>query len=135
MKVRIQHINEGSFSTGFVSHSFDGTNGFSYTILPLAFNLQQKGNTTPNDKGVFKYYVGDYVEGECEYDNKDHQGIIKYLYNDPNTNKVKLVYVQDMKNQHIVPLKASTVKKISWKAEKPKIMNYFFKNQTDIVRN
>jgi hypothetical protein len=60
--------------------------------------LQQVGNTKPNDKGVFKYYPGDYILGTCAYDDKEHKGIIKYLYNDPETNKVTLVYIQDMKN-------------------------------------
>jgi hypothetical protein len=35
MKVRIQHHMDEGFSAGFVSHSFNDTNGFSYTILPL----------------------------------------------------------------------------------------------------
>ena len=80
MKVRIEHVDEAFSSAGYVSHSFDDISGFSYNILPLQFNLQQKGNTKPNDKGVFKYYVGDYVTGICEYDDNQHNGIIKHLF-------------------------------------------------------
>lgn len=133
MKVRIEHIDEG-FSAGYVTHSFNDIAGFSYNILPLKFNLQQKGNSKPNDKGVFKHYVGDYVKGTCEYDDKEHKGIIRHLYYSPENGKVKLVYVQDMNTQQIVPLQADTVKSIKWQSDQPKVMNYFFKNQLDMRR-
>lgn len=135
MKVRIEHVDEAFSSAGYVSHQFDDISGFSYNILPLQFNLQQKGNTKPNDKGVFKYYVGDFVTGICEYDDNQHNGIIKHLYYDPETAKVKLVYIQDMETQQIVPLKANTVKKYKQKNNRPRVADYFFTHQTDITRS
>lgn len=130
MRIRLNNkqnnnINEG-FSAGYISQ-YDDAAGFSYNIMPLSFNLQQKGNSTPNDKGVFKYYVGDHVQGICKYNDKQYKGIIKHILY--NNDKVTLVYIIDDKTSNILPLDANSIRHCTYKVQDKHQMNYFYKNQ------
>lgn len=99
-------------------------NGFTYSIMPLSFNLQRshqaQGRLSRNKKEIrsCKFYPGEMVSGICEYDNKRHTGIINMLYYDPEKTegdpKVIFAYIQDQKTNEIMPLKIDTVKKITY---------------------
>lgn len=131
MKIQTSSIYE-DFSAGYVSSQFDDAAGFSYSILPLSFNLQQKGNSKLNTKGIYKYYVGDFVSGICINDNKQHNGIIKYLHYKPGTTKVQYTYILDNKTSQIIPLKADSVKKIKNDIISNRSLNYMLNNQNNI---
>lgn len=88
-------------------------NGFEYRLMPLSFNLQQKGNTKSNlnIKSRVKFNVSDYVSGICYYDKKEHSGEILNIIYDEKTNKPISVYILDDENKFVLPLKYSTLKK------------------------
>lgn len=98
---------------GFSSNGFNNK-GFSYQIMPLQFNLCQKGNDpVPKLKNkAFKHFVGDIVKGISPYDDKMHKGYVKYIYYKTGEKFPYYVYIQDMENQTIIPLDAKTVKKV-----------------------
>lgn len=88
-------------------------NGFEYKIMPLSFNLQQKGNdnleNNLNDR--FSYNFGDLVQGVCVYDKAEHKGtIINILYNE-KTNKPKIAYILDAYSSQVLPLIYNTLYK------------------------
>lgn len=86
-------------------------NGFEYKLMPLSFNLQQKGNDSlhPDLNGRFSYNHGDLVAGTCVYDKKEHYGtIINILYNE-KTNKPVIAYILDADSSLVLPLKYNTL--------------------------
>lgn len=86
-------------------------NGFQYRILPLSFNLQQKGNDIKNMhiQNRDLYNIGDIVDGICLYDNKIHKGIILNIIYDEKTNNPISVYIMDKKTKHVLPLKYNSL--------------------------
>ena len=81
-------------------------NGFQYRIVPLSFNLQQKGNDIHNlhtDKRNL-YNIGDIVQGICIYDKKEHIGQILNIIYDEKTNKPIVVYIMDSETKFNLPL-------------------------------
>lgn len=116
LKIRIRrnapshHLNEWfgagtSGGTGMLGSS--ATNGqpyCEYKIIPLSFNLQQRGNSTKEDFGEFPINIGQYVYGNCVYDDKEHHGRILSFYEEEGKNdEIKYVYILDQ-NREIVPL-------------------------------
>lgn len=87
-------------------------NGFQYRIMPLSFNLQQKGNSLihKTDNGVYK--IGDTISGKCLYDKKVHIGKVVNIIFDINTNKPLSFYIMDSKTRQLLPIKADTAKYI-----------------------
>lgn len=116
--IKVDHnhniLNEDGMSAGFTAYGYNSP-GFSYSILPLQFNLSQKDNDpkpAENNKS-FKYFPGDMVKGYCPYDKKTHKGIIKYLYFTVEDNdNPQFVYIQDMDNNDTLPLTPDSVKKL-----------------------
>lgn len=86
-------------------------NGFQYRILPLSFNLQQKGNDIKNMHIQKRdlYNIGDIVDGICLYDNKTHKGTILNIIYDEKTNNPISVYIMDKKTKQILPLKYNSL--------------------------
>ena len=85
-------------------------NGFQYRIVPLSFNLQQKGNDklyTKTEREI--YHIGDIVEGQCIYDKKYHIGQIVSILYDEKTNKPIMVYILDKDKRFYLPLKINTL--------------------------
>lgn len=117
IKVNREHtLNEDGLSAGYNMQGGYNTSGFSYSILPLQFNLGQKGNDMqPSiENKSFKFFVGEMVKGFSPYDNKKHQGIIKYLYYTVEDQETpKLVYVHDMDINNIIPLTPDSLKHIT----------------------
>ena len=88
-------------------------NGFQYKLMPLSFNLQQKGNSNTNfytDKRN-KFSIGDIVTGICLYDYKEHTGYITQIIYDEKTNNPLSVYIMDYKTKFNLPLNYSTLEK------------------------
>ncbi len=86
-------------------------NGFQYRILPLSFNLQQKGNDIKNMhiQNRDLYNIGDIVDGICLYDNKIHKGTILNIIYDEKTNNPISVYIMDKKTKQVLPLKYNSL--------------------------
>ena len=86
-------------------------NGFQYRILPLSFNLQQKGNDKKNMHIQKRdlYNIGDIVDGICLYDNKIHKGTILNIIYDEKTNNPISVYIMDKKTKQVLPLKYNSL--------------------------
>ena len=86
-------------------------NGFQYRILPLSFNLQQKGDDKNNmhiqERDL--YNIGDIVDGICLYDNKIHKGTILNIIYDEKTNNPISVYIMDKKTKQVLPLKYNSL--------------------------
>lgn len=89
-------------------------NGFQYRLVPLSFNLQQKGNDIKNMhiKNRDQYNIGDIVEGKCLYDNKIHFGNILQIIYDEKTNNPITVYILDKDTKQTLPLKYNTLYKV-----------------------
>ena len=84
-------------------------NGFEYRIMPLSFNLQQRGNSKIKYEKRVKFNVSDRVTGICYYDKKEHSGqILNIVYNE-ETNKPITAYILDNENKFVLPLKYSTL--------------------------
>ena len=81
-------------------------NGFQYKLMPLSFNLQQKGNdkTFLTKDNRDKFIIGDRVSGLCLYDNKEHKGHITNIIYDEKTNKPISVYILDAETKFYIPL-------------------------------
>ena len=88
-------------------------NGFEYRLMPLSFNLQQKGNTKSlaNVKHRVEYNNGDCVTGVCLYDKKLHTGYILNVLYDEQTNKPTTVYILDSENKFVLPLSYKSLEK------------------------
>ena len=117
IKVQPENImlNENWAATaGFSTMNDYNVSGFSYEIKPLSFTLCQAGNDPgpENRNKSFKHFVGDHVTGYSPYDNKKHQGMIKYIYwkSEGNNSEPGLVYVQDFDNEDTIPLDPKTIK-------------------------
>lgn len=98
-------------SAGYTTqHTPEGT-GFSYSVKPLSFNLQQ-GCRVPHVH-YYKFHVGDKVQGISPINDKEYSGIIKYLYyKEGNEKEPFLVYILNFQNNDIIPLYADNLKKI-----------------------
>lgn len=81
-------------------------NGFEYRIMPLSFNLQQKGNDNLNNKlnDRFTFNHGDLVQGTCIYDKREHMGTIINILYDEKTNKPRVAYILDTDSSQVLPL-------------------------------
>ena len=88
-------------------------NGFQYKLMPLSFNLQQKGNSkvyaSTDERN--KFNIGDIVTGLCLYDSKQHIGYITQIIYDEKTNKPLSVYIMDYETKFNLPLNYSTLEK------------------------
>ena len=86
-------------------------NGFEYKIMPLSFNLQQKGNDNlPNElNNRFSFNYGDLVTGTCIYDQEEHQGTIINILYDEKTNKPRIAYILDSYSSMVLPIIYSTL--------------------------
>ena len=86
-------------------------NGFQYKLMPLSFNLQQKGNSksyiSTDERN--KFNIGDIVTGICLYDSKEHTGYITQIIYDEKTNKPLSVYIMDYETKFNLPLNYSTL--------------------------
>ena len=107
-------------------------NGFEYKLMPLSFNLQQKGNDNTHNElnGRFKYNHGDLVSGMCVYDKKDHYGTIINILYDEKTNKPKIAYILDAESSLVLPLVYRTLfkakyEKINWDADIEQLNNLY----------
>lgn len=132
-------LNEDyALGQGFNSNGFNNS-GFSYAIMPLQFNLCQRGNDgQPTAKNkAFKHFVGDTVTGLSPYDNKKHKGIIKYLYYETGEETApKLVYIHDFTENVILPITGDSVKRVP--VPRPQMnrqMNYLLNNPVYVGRN
>ena len=90
-------------------------NGFQYRIMPLSFNLQQKGNSS-NSCVVTRciFNIGDNISGVCIYDKKKPTGRIVNIVFDEQNDPLSL-YIMDHKTRMILPIIADTAKIISKK--------------------
>ena len=81
-------------------------NGFEYRIMPLSFNLQQKGNDnlSNNLNNRFSFNHGDLVQGMCIYDKREHMGTIINILYDEKTNKHRIAYILDTDSSQVLPL-------------------------------
>ena len=80
-----------------------------YRILPLSFNLQQKGNSSKEDFRDWPINIGQYVYGKCVYDKKEHHGrILNFYYEEGKNDLIKYIFILDQ-NREIVPLMPETV--------------------------
>lgn len=88
-------------------------NGFEYKMMPLSFNLQQKGNDNlPNDlNSRFSFNYGDLVQGTCIYDKEEHKGTIINILYDEKTNKPRIAYILDAYSKLVLPIIYSTLYK------------------------
>ena len=85
-------------------------NGFQYRIMPLAFNLQQRGNGSTScvvTRCIFN--IGDSISGECVYDNKKYTGKIVNIVFDEEDDPLSL-YIMDSKTRMVLPIKADSAK-------------------------
>lgn len=117
IKVQPQNnmLNENWAATaGFSTMNDYNVSGFSYEIKPLSFTLCQAGNDPrpDNNNKSFKHFIGDHVTGYSPYDNKKHEGMIKYIYWGPNSDGTMpmYVYIQDFANEDTIPLDAKSIK-------------------------
>ena len=82
-------------------------NGFQYRIMPLSFNLQQRGNSTNRcivTRCIFN--IGDTVSGTC-------------------------IYIMDLSTRMVLPVKADTAKILSQKL----VENYSFDKSISKLKN
>lgn len=84
---------------------------FQYSILPLSFDLQQKGNSTKLDLEEFPIIIGDFVTGTCFFDKKKHKGKILSFYREEGSTDIKHVNILDDDTREILPLDPDTVRK------------------------
>ena len=89
-------------------------NGFQYKLMPLSFNLQQKGNSHISLYTDIRheFNIGDIVQGLCLYDQKEHIGYITQIIYDEKTNNPISVYIIDYKTKFNLPLNYSTLEKV-----------------------
>jgi len=108
-------LNEeyAGLSAGYNNITYN-TPGFSYSIMPLQFNLCQRGNDNApkmNNK-AYKHFVGELVRGISPYDEKEHKGVIVELYYTVEDNeKPSYCYITDMEDSQRILLYADTVRK------------------------
>lgn len=98
-------------SAGYsASETIPDSPGFSYKIMPLTHSLEgsDKGTNHPHDH--FPFYVSDKVKGYSPYDNKEHTGLIKHIYND-DKGKPVLVYIMDLEINAVIPIMVDGMKK------------------------
>lgn len=90
-------------------------NGFQYRIMPLAFNLQQRGNG-PDSCVITRciFNIGDNISGICSYDKKKHVGKVVNIVFDTEDDPL-ILYVMDNKNRMMLPIQADTAKILSKK--------------------
>ena len=88
-------------------------NGFLYKLMPLSFNLQQRGNDKHNLSlsNKDKFFIGDIVSGICLYDYKTHIGNITQIIYDEKTSNPISVYILDKDTKLNLPLNYSTLEK------------------------
>lgn len=85
-------------------------NGFLYKIMPLSFNLQQRGNDFKVKKyNKCKFNIGDNVRGLCLEDKKEHSGRITNILYSTNTEVPYLVYIIDNKTRQKLSLNFSSL--------------------------
>ena len=86
-------------------------NGFLYKIMPLSFNLQQRGNDVKTKKyNKCKFNIGDNVKGLCIDDQKYHTGRITNILFSSTTQVPYLVYVIDNKTRNKLTLNYNSLK-------------------------
>lgn len=100
-------INEMT-TTGFTTGEPNYTSGFSYSVVPLSFNLQQ-GNGREIRKKYFSFHVGDTVKGISPINGKEYTGIIKHLYykDGDNQDEPYYVYILNLEHNNIIPLEVN----------------------------
>lgn len=92
------------------NYNINGTNGFLYKIMPLSFNLQQRGNDCKTKKyNKCKFNIGDNVRGTCLEDKKEHTGRITNILFSTNTEVPYLVYIIDNKTRQKLSLNYSSL--------------------------
>lgn len=93
-------------TSGYTTGQPDYVSGFSYSVVPLSFNLQQ-GCKVPH-VNYFKFHVGDKVKGESPINGKEYTGIIKHLYyKEGEDDAPYYVYILDLENNNIIPLEVN----------------------------
>lgn len=86
-------------------------NGFLYKIMPLSFNLQQRGNDIKIKKyNKCKFNIGDNVKGLCIDDQKYHSGRITNILFSSTTQVPYLVYIIDNKTRSKLTLNYNSLK-------------------------
>jgi hypothetical protein len=117
-KTVMRPVNENGypFNPNTVNHGTNYYNwGFEYKIMPLSFNLQQKGN----DKEMAKYdkefkeetlYIGNRVTGVSPKDDEEHTGkIVNFTFTDCTGRLIKYVWIFDEKTMKRIYLDPETV--------------------------
>lgn len=111
-----------------------GPAGFSYKIVPLSFNLQQrKGGrrVSAEAERSNKYFPGETVQGKSRRDGEQHIGVIQQIHVGDGS-VPDIAFVLDMETSRLEPLLYGTLRRTSTKRDGDMSLDYFLTHCNDI---